>query len=308
MKTLSLIFLSGSIALLFTQCSKQANGGLEPITGKSLQLSATAAGSALACDCHESTNKITGTDAGAWAVQFAPLLKFDQAAPDYPTSVEDVWASTSPASIICGGRLVLTNNVPPRSLLFPTYYEVQVSPNDANRIFVDYWWIYKRQENCIGNIGGHDYDLEHVVVQFNRATQQAISVTYFQHAGWYTKKASNVISGNKVQVFVGKIAHGSYHFRNTISFPGYSCSYWGDYRNPNGTKDEAITGNNLVQMSCDVTQFNFNGSWGDPGNGPLYRDRAYWNYTSCRGTDGALGTIDGCSQCDYSNTALIGSL
>jgi hypothetical protein len=68
--------LSGSIALLFTQCSKEASGGLDPLTGKLLLASATTT-SALACDCHESANKITGTAATAWAVQFAPLLKFD---------------------------------------------------------------------------------------------------------------------------------------------------------------------------------------------------------------------------------------
>ncbi|SEW05478.1 hypothetical protein SAMN05428988_1627 [Chitinophaga sp. YR573] len=305
MKTLNLWMLGCCSVLLFTQCSKQDNEELLSRKENRLAVSST---SELACNCQESSTKLTGTDADAWAKKFAPLLKFDRAAPDYPTSVEDVWAATNPASIVCGGKLILVNNTPPRSLIFPTYYEVQVHPTDANRIFVDYWWIYKRQENCIGSTGGHDYDLEHVVVQFNRSTQTAISVTYFQHAGWYTKKAQNVTSNGAIEVYVGKIAHGSYHFRNTISFIGYACSYWGDYRNPNGTKDEAVTGNNLSQMSCDITQFNFSGGWGEPGAGPLYRDRAYWNYTACKGTDGALGSVDGCSQSDYSNTSLIGSL
>lgn len=301
MKKHHVLLLGSFITLLFSQCSKQ--GDLDGLTPDGRKAKTEGMG----CNCTESSRKITGSQAEALAKAFAPLLKFDQASPDYPTSVMDVWNATSPASIVCGGKLVLTDRTAPRSMNFPTYYEVQSNPNDPNKVFIDYWWVYKRQENCFADQGGHDYDLEHTVIQVNKATQQAISVTYFQHAGWYTKKANAVMDNNRVAIFVGKIAHGSYHNRNTISFPGYSCSYWGDYRNPNGDKDYVQTTNNLVQMSCSIDQFNFDGNWGDPGKGPLFRDRAYWNYKTCRGTDGLFGQ-DGCSASDYDQNALIGNL
>lgn len=300
MKKTSLVLLSCS-SLLLTQCRK--DDVVTPLKNEQQVAVATAG----ICACNESSTKVTTANAAVWAAQFAPLIKFDRASPDYPTTVENIWASSDPASIVCGGKLVLTERSVAKNMDFPTYYDVQVSPNDPNRIFIEYWWAYKRQENCFSNLGGHDYDLEHIVIQVNQSTQRVITVTYFQHGGYYTKDRRSVAAGTRVQSWVGKFAHGAYHFGSSVTLPGYECAYWGDYRNPNGTKDEVLTSRRLVQMNCNITEFNFSGNWGDPGKGPLFRDRNYWNFPACSGTEGPFGQ-DGCSACDFGNTVMLGSI
>lgn len=306
MKSKSLLpVLLALIAVLFTQCKKQ-----EGLFGSSDESkSAKQKVSSVMCqDCAESTAKITGSQAQALASTYAPQLNFDQATPDYPTSVENVFSNTDPASIVCGGTLSLLNRDAPRSKDFPTYYEVQQNPNNTSRVFIDYWWTYKTQSTCFQNLGGHDYDWEHVVIQVNTQTNRVLTVTYFQHAGWYTRDWRNVAAGTRVPVWVGKTAHGSYHFGNSVSFPGYACSYYGDYRNPAGPNDQVLTGNNLVEISCNITALSFNGNWGTTvGKGPLYRGRAYWSFSTCAGHDGITGT-DGCSQSSFADGTLIGSI
>src|SRR5690606_40402774 len=88
---------------------------------------------------------------------------------------------SDPASIVCDGQLVMVNRNSPSSLSFPTYYEVQQHPSRPNRVFIDYWWTYNIQSNCFSNLGGHDYDWEHVIVQVDTEANKVISVTYFQH-------------------------------------------------------------------------------------------------------------------------------
>ncbi len=36
-----------------------------------------------------------------------------------------------------------------------------------NKVFIEYWLLYKLQENCVGDTGGHDYNLEHIIVQYS---------------------------------------------------------------------------------------------------------------------------------------------
>ncbi|TCC94707.1 NPP1 family protein [Pedobacter hiemivivus] len=311
MKKKSLLFTAVIAIMAFTQCAKETNidfPSKEKSMGKSVANVALAELQPMCEDCHESATKITGSEAFDLAWTFSPIMKFDRAAPDYPTTVENIWASTDPNSIVCNGTLVMTNRDAPRSKIFPTYYEVQRHPGNANRVFIDFWWTYKTQTTCFANLGGHDYDWEHTVVQVNTQTNRIVSVTYFQHSGWYTKNWSNVAQWTRPQVYVGKKAHGSYHFGNSISFPGYDCSYYGDYRNPNGVADEVETWNtSLIPMNCNMPHFSFNGYFGSIGKGPLFRSRDYWNFSSCNGSAGITGT-DGCSQSDYSVGTQIGSI
>ncbi|MDN5285014.1 MAG: hypothetical protein JWR38_1288 [Mucilaginibacter sp.] len=308
MKSKLLLPVLAMICMIFTQCKK--NSELDSLGNKSDKEASgkQKVNTVMCADCAESTTKITGSQAQTLASTYAPLLKFDRATPDYPTSVENVWANTDPNSIVCNGTLVLTNRDAPRSKDFPTYYEVQQNPNDANKVFIDYWWTYKTQSTCFENLGSHDYDWEHIVIQVNTQTNRVITVTYFQHAGWYTRDWRSVAANTRVPVYVGKTAHGSYHFSNSISFPGYACSYYGDYRNPNGAADEVSTTNNLVEISCNITQLSFNGNWGTGvGKGPLYRGRAYWSFSTCNGHDGITGT-DGCSQSSFPDGTQIGGI
>ncbi|MEJ2880186.1 NPP1 family protein [Pedobacter sp. GR22-6] len=308
MKRKPIHFVIAMACLVFTQCTKE-NEMESGLTAEKVRKTADVQAHATMCaDCQESWYKITGSEAYNLAWNFAPILKFDQAAPDYPTSIEDIWASTNPASIVCNGTLIMTNRNAPRSKNFPTYFEVQRHPNNSNRIFIDYWWTYKTQTTCFANLGGHDYDWEHVVVQVNTQTNRIVTVTYFQHSGWYTRNWQNVAAGTRPQVFVGKKAHGSYHNSNSISFPGYDCTYYGDYRNPSGSNDFVETWNtNLTEMTCQSSYFSFNGNFGTIGKGPLYRYRDYWYFSSCNGSAGITGT-DGCSQSNYPSGTQLGGI
>ncbi|MES2455870.1 MAG: NPP1 family protein [Bacteroidota bacterium] len=310
MKTKSLLLSMALLCLIFTQCRKQdhlgSNDKTRPETSSAAK-DGQASALVFCAECQESGQKITGTTAQNLANTYAPLVKFDRAAPDYPISVEDVFNSTNPSSIVCNGTLVMTNRAPGLSKSFPTYYEVQQHPTASNKVFIDFWWTYKTQTTCFAGQGGHDYDWEHTVLQVNTQTNRVLTVTYFQHGGWYTKDWRNVAAGTRVDIFVGKKAHGSYHNRNTISFPGYDCSYYGDYRNPNGSADEVQSWNNLVAISCTKEQFSFNGYWGGIGKGPLYRSRDYWNFAACNGSAGITGT-DGCSQSSFAVGTQIGSI
>ncbi|TRW26606.1 hypothetical protein FMM05_04315 [Flavobacterium zepuense] len=313
MKNTMLAMLALAGVMLFS-CSAPSINEIEETdeimpdtTANGLRLAATVNTNAfLSCGCTESTAKITTTESATWATTFAPLVKFDRAAPDYPTSVEDIWASTNPGSIVCNGQLQLTNSTAPTSLNFPTYYDVQQHPTDADKVFIDYWFTYKKQEPCSAGQGGHDYDWEHIVIQFKKSTQRIVTVTYYQHGGWYTIDWRNKAAGTRVVAFVGKYAHGMYNNSNTISFIGYACTYFGDYRNPADATDEASTWNNLVRMTCDKTEFNFNGGWGTTGKGPLHRDRQYWNFAACNGSD-TFGT-NGCSGSDFAVGTIIGTI
>ena len=116
MKSKSLLpVLLAMIAMLFTQCKKQEDiiGG--PNASKAAKQKVN---TVMCADCAESPSKITGSQAQALAATYAPTLKFDRATPDYPTSVEDVWASTDPNSIACNGTLVLVNRDAPRAPIF----------------------------------------------------------------------------------------------------------------------------------------------------------------------------------------------
>lgn len=293
--------------LLFIQCSDASLEEADEVVFNTKAKAVVNVNPFLNCGCSESNTKITGNDAANWASKFAPLVKFDRAAPDYPTSVEDVWASSNPTSINCGSTLALTNAVSPSVPNFPTYYDVQQHPSDADKVFIDYWFTYKRQEPCAAGQGGHDYDWEHVVIQFKKSTQRIVTVTYFQHGGWYTKDWRNVAAGTRLVAFVGKKAHGMYHDSRSSSFFGFECTYYGDYRNPADAGDEFGAWNNLLQMSCEKTEFNFSGTWGASGKGPLFRDRAYWNFAGCKGSDGLFGT-DGCSASDFAVGTILGSI
>ncbi|MBB5635919.1 hypothetical protein HDF26_003641 [Pedobacter cryoconitis] len=294
-----------ALATLLVQCKKSAQEELEVSGSKSSKTWVNAAPTSFCASCQESPNRINGNEADVWAAKFAPLLKFDRAAPEYPTSVEDVWANTLQSSIVCGGKLVFEKDPESRSMDFPTYYDVQAHPTDPNRIFIEYWWAYKRQRPCFGNLGGHNYDLEHMVIQIDKQSQRVVTVTYFQHKGWFTKNWRSTTEGKRVEAYVGKIAHGLYHDSRSKTIIGFECSYYGDYRNPDGSKDEVLTSKNLVRMGCNKDEFSFNGDWGI-GPGPLYRDRNYWNYTSCVGNN-ALET-NGCAACDFGSEKKIGDL
>lgn len=236
---------------------------------------------------------VSEAEARSWAARYAPYVKFDQAASTYPDDIEVIWNASTNRD--CGQQLVLSDQsiIENRNTGFTTYFDVQISPDDSRRVFIDYWWAYARQPNCIGDTGGHDYDWEHVVIQFNRNTWTPSTITFFQHGGWYTQN----LTTNRDEVYVGKVAHGAYHDSGGIG----GCLYYADYRNPGITVDIA---NNLYQLRCSDPILSADVNWGRPGKSPLWRARDYWNFAPCKG-DNPLGT-HGCARGDYKDTALGG--
>ena len=206
MKTKFLLSAMVIVGMALTQCTKQTNTDVTLTEKTTVSSKTSQAGTKSMCgDCQESSTKITGSQAFNLPWTFSPVMKFDRAAPDYPTSIENIWASTNPASIVCNGTLAMVNRDAPRSKNFPTYYEVQRHPNDPNRVFIDFWWTYKTQTTCFANLGGHDYDWEHTVVQVNLQLNRIITVTYFQHSGWYTRDWRNVAPGKDAAKILGDV-------------------------------------------------------------------------------------------------------
>jgi hypothetical protein len=249
-------------------------------------------------NCVDNYDKaITASEALSMAQRFAPIWKFDQSAPTLPDDIETIWNAAGNKS--CGSTLTLDNRsiINAKNLNFTTYFDVQVSPADSRRVFIDYWLVYARQDNCIGSTGGHDFDWEHVVVQFNRSTWTRSTVTYFQHTGYYTKS----MNADNPEVYIGKIAHGSYH---NSGGNGTACCYWEDWRNPGSVVNAA---NKLYQFRCTNDAMAFDGNWGSPGKSPLYRTRDYWNFSPCKGSKLKLCTESGCYASDYTSTK-IGSI
>ncbi len=247
--------------------------------------------------CKDNYNKaISANEALAMAKRYAPILNLDKAASTYPD-----WASTvfdAAGNKSCGQRLSLEDRsiIERKNKNFTTYFDVQVSPKDSRRVFIDYWWVYARQPNCFLNSGGHDFDWEHIVIQFNKSTWTPSTITFFQHGGSYTQR----LSVEHDKVYVGKVGHGSYHDAGGSG----GCCYWADYRNPNSST-VFHTENKLYQMRCSYDAFAFSGDWGGGGRkGPLYRSRKYWDRPPCEGASTQLCTESGCAKGDYKSTKL----
>jgi len=195
-----------------------------------------------------------------------------------------------------------------------TYYKVHCCSSASNRFFIDYWWFYYRQDNCLFNSGGHDYDWEHVVVQVtgdpaNVSAMDLVSITYYQHSGRYTRKKANmpIVDTTHPIVYVGKVAHGSYHNSGGIG----GCCYWDDYRNlgsANRKWQTWATPSSLIQLSCDSSApswMTFPGDWGQAGKGPLFRGIDYCTLTTCVGSTTASCTTSGCARSDYVGSTII---
>lgn len=238
-----------------------------------------------------------------WVKDYAPVLRFDQAASTFPADGQEIWNRSRNKS--CGQRLAIEDKasytwaqVPSKS---KTYYRAK---KVGNRLFIDYWWGYFRQPPCFTFLGtksgAHDYDWEHIMVQINAGTRKVISVSFFQHSGWYTLRPGGKSRGNTIQfdgthvhVFVGKDSHGSYHYGGTIG----GCAYWEDYRN-NANRKWNTWNSSMLPLGCNlgVDWMSFRGDWGKPGKGPLFRDfvttsRNVCDDSGCSGSNPQSGKL-----------------
>ena len=144
--------------------------------------------------------------------------------------------------------------------------------------------------------GKHAKDWEHVVLNFARSgnTYCLKSVTFAQHAGHYTRRLGKfqIENNRRVIVYVGKIAHGSYHagckFRfccawNVDTCVG-GCGYWENMRNPSGNRYK-FTSTHLLHMDTPVSSLRKKGG-----------SRNYCNYKTCDGKRFRALTTSGCWQ------------
>jgi len=125
----------------------------------------------------------------------------------------------------------ITNDKP------PVHFNAKQWPNGVWQI--DYWFFYGYQSHCapqgrvfqqIFDSGSHDGDWEHIIVTTAPGGGDVAYVTYYLHGDYYTrKKGSFEMSEGHPVVFVGGIAHASYHRRaKGTTLPGLACDEWSD--------------------------------------------------------------------------------
>ncbi len=236
--------------------------------------------------CSDSTDPGPGSDDEQPFViepdpyEWVPVFRFDGSAgafcyPDEPKPEND-------------GRCISVFN--PDA---PVFWEGQWCSSNSYKLA--FWVWYGWQQECMIGQGSHANDWEHVILNFNYMTATSFileSVTFYQHSGWYTRWQDS----ETVNVWIGKIGHGSYHCRcdgtgflweETYCQGG--CGYWDDFRND--TYGIHWKPTNLVPL--DVAK-SIDGPIGDRVK---YQD--YSNIPQCEGsTDRILGTA-GCWQNNY---------
>ncbi|HSO47107.1 MAG TPA: hypothetical protein VLQ68_04160, partial [Rhizobiaceae bacterium] len=125
--------------------------------------------------------------------------------------------------------------------------------------------------------GAHYGDWEQVMVTLTEDQNAVAAVTFYQHAGWYTRIAGprdapcTVVgrcegfsgfrrNGERPVVYVGKVAHGSFHYDKSSGLgnvTGAKCLYFEDYRNPAGDADYFPTHTSaLVDLGTDKEGWN----------------------------------------------------
>ena len=166
--------------------------------------------------------------------RYLPIFKFDPSQsefcyPDYPSSQND-------------NRCVknLNQNA-------PVFCEVDTC--NGQTVYT-YWLWYGWQRPCIRHFDkGHGNDWERISVYVNPKTKKLAQVVFYQHSGYYTRGYGKFESeGDRPVVYIGKVAHGSYHSHcngrcsfkqffskgcfGDVEFCIGGCGYWDDFRNP----------------------------------------------------------------------------
>ncbi|UJR34465.1 hypothetical protein I4U23_021872 [Adineta vaga] len=222
----------------------------------------------------------------AYVEKFAPELRFDRAAIGYPMSVQtyyDAMKKDTSSSFRKENTEIKTIN----NGSIPTYYRLR---NDGKQIRILYWWFYGYQHPCYNGEGAHNGDWEHIMVILTEDNSKVAAVSLFQHDGHYTRISGPRdapctpsgtgrcagsrgfdSAGDHPVIYVGKIAHGSYHDKNSVGPAGAgNCAYYADFRNPKTSADYMHTWDNLVSLDSDdeawmAADENGGFSWGPDG-------------------------------------------
>ena len=227
-----------------------------------------------------STAKVTALNPS----NYIPVYRFDGASggfcyPDYPSSQND-------------GQCKGINHGA------PVFYKEETC--GSQKVYI-YWLWYGWQKPCFKkfNIGSHGNDWEHVSVYVNPSNGQVSKVIFHQHNGHYTRRRGEFERRDERPiVYIGKIAHGSYHHRcdgkcsateffkygclGTVNYCQGGCGYWDDFRNP-GPELSSLQLHNLEagQTIDGITR---------PGSGSVC------GLSSCKGSGSRLLTESGCWQ------------
>ena len=212
--------------------------------------------------------------------EWVPLVRFDGSAagycyPDTPSAEND-------------GRCITTFNQDA-----PVYWEGQYCSSNSYKLA--YWFWYGWQQECGFGTGDHNNDWEHIILNFNIDNEGVFtieSVTFFQHKGWYTRSQSF----KDINVWVGKIGHGSYHnwcdgwgFLWEADYCMGGCGYWDDFRND--TYGIQWKPTNLIPL--DEAK-NIAGPIGD-----RVKNEDYCDIPSCEGSSDRVLTTAGCWQNNF---------
>lgn len=275
---------------------------------------------------------IDDSDDDCLALKFAPQLRFDGSAYNFPMSAQEYYDA-----VIATGRWqnphwrekdygplhgrpqkdnrdiqTVTDNTA------PTYFKVF---RCGNQVRIVYWWFYGWQSECIDlgfvRFGQHNGDWERVMVALSEDTSRVAAVTYWQHGGWYTRVSDwdwhscpqwsdcgFDTYGTHPIVYVGKNQHGSYHDEGGLG----GCGYQYDFRNNGDRVDlrldtwESLINLELMNepwMTADAQggfQWGYEGVW----THPTTNTGANCNMKACEGREEwAPLETNGCylSQC-----------
>jgi len=177
----------------------------------------------------------------------------------------------------------------------PVYWEGQYAA--SNRYRLAYWFWYGWQNDCIIGSGSHNNDWEHIILNFeisNEGEFNILSVTFYQHQGWYTRRQTSEV----INVWVGKVGHGSYHnwcdgvgFVWEADYCAGGCGYWEDFRNDKDEGGIQWKPTNLIPL--DEAK-KIVGPIGD-----RVKNEDYCDIAECEGADARLVGTSGCWQNNY---------
>ena len=203
----------------------------------------------------------------ALVTKFAPRLRFDGSAPNYPMSAQVFYdaAVAKPQT----GRVDNTDIASLSTGAIPTYTQATVC---GAQVRIQYWFFYGHQPSCDGVSGAHSGDWERIMVTLREDRSQIAAVTYWTHGYYYTRLLERghvpLEDSTHPVVFAGKNSHASFYNQGGV---GEVCwPAWGEWRN-NSNGAHIDTWNNLVSLAANAEPWMSHDRkgdfryWGDDG-------------------------------------------
>ncbi len=247
-----------------------------------------------------------------YVVKFAPELRHDRASKGYPMSAQEFYDAMlldTSSSL----RKENTDFSTLRSGNIPVYYQVRT---EGKQTRIMYWWFYGYQQPCWADQGSHNGDWEHIMVILTEDMSAVAAVSFHQHDGHYTRIAGPrdapcthpfgarclgsygfESSGTHPIVYVGKLAHGAYHYPNDFNAGTVDeCAYYADFRNPKSSDDYMESWRNLVDLDSDketwmIADRKGSFSWGFDGVNTHPTQRSPFDAEHSKACDGS--TVNG---------------